>query len=109
MKPSVLTRYRVMAYTTAVTLLVFCTLIILDRGFGIGDTLLVSQVHGFLYLVYVVFAFDLGLKAKWSMGKLLWILVAGCLPTVAFFVERRITQEITPLLVTERAEAPAEV
>ncbi|KRV49431.1 hypothetical protein AQ490_20835 [Wenjunlia vitaminophila] len=109
MKPSVLTRYRALAYITAVTLLVFCVFIILDRGFGIGDTMVISQIHGLLYLIYVVFAFDLGLKAKWPMGKLLWVLVAGCLPTVAFFVERRIHREVTPLLATGPSQTPANV
>lgn len=98
MKSSVLTRYRVMAYVTAVTLLIFSVFIVLDHGFDVGSDLVVSQVHGVLYFIYVIFAFDLGQKVKWSFGKILWVLVAGCIPTAAFFVERRVTREITPLL-----------
>ncbi|GAB2601238.1 DUF3817 domain-containing protein [Streptomyces capparidis] len=108
MKPSVLTRYRVMAYITAVWLLVFTVCIILKYGFDTGDTMLVSQIHGVLFLVYVVFAFDLGVKAKWPFGKLLWVLVAGCVPLAAFFVERRVAREVAPLLETDEAEAPAQ-
>lgn len=74
MKSNVLSRYRVMAYITAVWLLVFTVAIIMKYGFDTGDTMLISQIHGVLFIVYVVFAFDLGSKAKWPFGKLLWVL-----------------------------------
>lgn len=107
MKSNVLTRYRVMAYVTAVWLLVFTGFIISKYAFQVGDTMLVSQIHGVLFIVYVIFAFDLGSKARWPFGKLLWVLVAGCIPAAAFFVERRITQEIKPLVESDTATAPA--
>ena len=43
-------------------------------------TLVVSQIHGVLFIIYLVFAFDLGSKAKWPFGKLLWVLVSGTIP-----------------------------
>lgn len=96
MKKSVLTRYRVMAYVTAVMLLVLCTCMIFKYGFDKGEdiTLVVSQIHGVLYIVYLVFAFDLGSKAKWPLGKLAWVLLSGTIPTAAFFVERKISHEL---------------
>lgn len=96
MKKSVLTRYRVMAYVTAVMLLVLCTCMVFKYGFDTGEgvTLVVSQIHGVLYIVYLVFAFDLGAKAKWPLGKLVWVLLAGTIPTAAFFVERKISHEL---------------
>ncbi|MEU0279964.1 DUF3817 domain-containing protein [Streptomyces sp. NPDC088147] len=106
MKQSVLSRYRVMAYVTAVWLLVFTVAIILKYGFDTGDTMLISQIHGVLFIVYVVFAFDLGTKAKWPFGKLLWVLAAGCIPVASFFVEPKITREARPL-VTDREPATA--
>ncbi len=98
MKQSVLTRYRVMAYVTAVWLLVFTGAIVLKYAFQIGDTMLISQIHGVLFIIYVVFAFDLGSKAKWPFGKLLWVLAAGCIPVASFFVEPKITREAKPLV-----------
>jgi integral membrane protein len=100
MKRSVLTRYRVMAYITAVMLLVLCTCMVFKYGFGMGKdlTLVVSQVHGVLYIIYLVFAFDLGSKAKWKFGKLLWVLISGTIPTAAFFVERKVVREVEPLV-----------
>jgi integral membrane protein len=101
MKSSVLTRYRVMAYVTAVMLLVLCTCMIFKYGFGMGEdlTLVVSQIHGLLFMIYLVFAFDLGSKMKWPFGKLLWVLVSGTIPTAAFFVERQVVREAAPLII----------
>ncbi|WP_236239897.1 DUF3817 domain-containing protein [Streptomyces sp. CC228A] len=100
MKSSVLTRYRVMAYVTAVMLLVLCGCMVAKYGFGVGEdvTFVVSQTHGVLYIIYLIFAFDLGSKARWSFGRLLWILLSGTIPFVAFFVERKVTREIQPLV-----------
>ncbi|MFD9501387.1 DUF3817 domain-containing protein [Streptomyces sp. NPDC060035] len=107
MKRSVLTRYRVMAYVTAVMLLVLCTCMVFKYGFDTGEglTLVVSQVHGVLYIIYLIFAFDLGSKAKWPIGKLLWVLVSGTIPTAAFFVERKVVQDVEPLITDGSAQA----
>ncbi|MEU1202005.1 DUF3817 domain-containing protein [Streptomyces sp. NPDC005813] len=98
MKKSVLTRYRVMAYVTGV-LLVLLTLgviakYVLDMDGAADFTRVVGIAHGWLYVVYLVFAFDLGSKAKWPVGKQLWVLLAGTIPTAAFFVERRVSREL---------------
>ncbi|MFD7610852.1 DUF3817 domain-containing protein [Streptomyces sp. NPDC059828] len=107
MKKSVLTRYRVMAYVTAVMLLVLCTCMVFKYGFDMGEdvTFAVSQIHGILYIIYLIFAFDLGSKAKWPFGKLLWVLISGTIPTAAFFVERNVVREVEPL-ITDAAPAP---
>ncbi|RLL68956.1 DUF3817 domain-containing protein [Streptomyces sp. Z26] len=108
MKKSVLTRYRVMAYVTAVMLLLLCGCMVFKYGFDKGEdlTFVVSQAHGLLYIVYLVCAFDLGQKARWPFGKLLWVLLSGTIPTAAFFVERRIVRETEPLL-TDAPGTPA--
>ncbi|MFJ4676041.1 MULTISPECIES: DUF3817 domain-containing protein [Kitasatospora] len=102
MKQSVLTRYRAMAYVTGV-LLILLTLgviakYVLDISGASGFTTAVGIAHGWLYVVYLAFAFDLGTKAKWPMGKLLWTLLAGTVPTAVFFVERRVVREVAPLV-----------
>jgi len=111
MKRSVLTRYRVMAYVTAVMLLILCVCMIFKYGFdrGEGLTLVVSQIHGVLYIIYLVFAFDLGSKAKWPMGKLAWVLLSGTIPTAAFFVERKVVREVEPLIADAAPAATAKV
>ncbi|WP_329334585.1 DUF3817 domain-containing protein [Streptomyces sp. NBC_00663] len=98
MKKSVLTRYRVMAYVTGV-LLVLLTLGVIAKYLFKMDgadsfTSVVGIAHGWLYVIYLVFAFDLGSKAKWPVKKQLWVLLAGTIPTAAFFVERKVTREL---------------
>ncbi|MFD9336768.1 DUF3817 domain-containing protein [Streptomyces sp. NPDC060028] len=109
MKKSVLTRYRVMAFATAVMLLVLCTCMIFKYGFDKGAdlTFVVSQAHGVLFMIYVVFAFDLSSKAKWPFGKMLWVMLSGTIPLAAFFVERKVRAEIEPLVTDSLATAKA--
>ena len=98
MKRSVLTRYRVMAYVTGVLLVLLTLGVIAKYGLHVNGadkfTTVIGIAHGWLYVVYLVFAFDLGSKAKWPVGKQLWVLLAGTVPTAAFFVERKVTHEL---------------
>jgi len=110
MKKSVLTRYRVMAYVTGVLLVLLTIGVIakylLDMDGAADFTRVVGIAHGWLYVVYLIFAFDLGSKAKWPVGKQLWVLLAGTIPTAAFFVERKISHELEAR-VAEDAPATA--
>ncbi|BBC32899.1 putative membrane protein [Streptomyces graminofaciens] len=106
-----MTRYRVMAYVTAVLLILLTAGVIAKRvlsldGFD-GFVTVVGFAHGWLYVLYLVFAFDLGNKAKMPVGRLLWVLLAGTVPTAAFFVERRVTREVEPLIIEEATPDPA--
>jgi integral membrane protein len=110
MKQSVLTRYRVMAYVTGVLLVlltigVICKYVLEING-AEGFTRVVAIAHGWLYVIYLVFAFDLGSKAKWPFGKLIWVLLAGTIPTAAFFVERKVTREVAPLVASASDAEP---
>ncbi|MFE9926133.1 DUF3817 domain-containing protein [Streptomyces sp. NPDC005774] len=108
MKRSVLTRYRVMAYVTGVLLVLLTFGMIGKYLLGMGGaadfTQVVSIAHGWLYVLYLIFAFDLGSKLKWPVKKQIWVLLAGTVPTAAFFVERRISRELGSAFA---AETPA--
>ena len=110
MKKSILTRYRALAHITGV-LLVLLTIgmiakYLLKIDGAAAFTSAVGIAHGWLYVLYLVFAFDLGSKAKWPFGKLAWVLLAGTVPTAAFFVERKVTAEVQPL-IADAEPAPA--
>jgi integral membrane protein len=113
MKSSVLTRYRVMAYVTAALLIALTVGVIakylLDIDGASTFTTAVGFAHGWLYVVYLVTAFDLCSKAKWPLGRMAWVLLAGTVPTAAIFVERRVTRELAPLVVAAGAGEPVEV
>lgn len=78
---------------------------VLDISGAAGFTTAVGIAHGWLYVVYLVLAFDLGTKAKWPLPKLAWILLAGTIPTAAFFVERKVSREVAPLIVAPEPAA----
>ncbi|GAA2464678.1 DUF3817 domain-containing protein [Streptomyces macrosporus] len=105
MKKSVLTRYRVMAYVTGVLLILLCLGMVgkylLELDGAETFTSLIGIAHGWLYVLYLVFAFDLSLKAKLPVPRLLWVLLAGTVPTAAFFVERRLSRQVEPLVVDD--------
>ncbi|MBX6748287.1 MAG: DUF3817 domain-containing protein [Micromonosporaceae bacterium] len=90
-----LTRYRVMAYVTGVMLIVLVTGTVIRLT--TGDRTLVAIVgpaHGFLYMVYLVTAFDLAVRAKWRFVRTVLVLLAGTVPFVSFIAERAATRWI---------------
>jgi integral membrane protein len=103
----VLTRFRVMAYLTGVMLLVLCAGMI-NRYVFHGSpqlSLVISQIHGFLYIVYVGFTFDLGMKMGWKAKKMVLTLLAGTIPFCSFIAERRVVAEVTPKLAAQAVAA----
>jgi integral membrane protein len=100
-----LTRYRVMAYVVGVLLLVLVFVAMPLKYFADQPTLvaIVGPLHGFLYMVYLVTAFDLAVRAKWPFLRTLWILLAGTVPVMSFVAERKVTRWIRQPAVTEVA------
>ena len=100
-----LLRYRVMAYIVG-TLLVVLTLIGLPLKYGYGDDRVVLWTgipHGWLYMVLLLTAFDLGRRARWSWGRLVLIALAGTIPFLSFIAERSATRDVREKLAREQA------
>ncbi|MQA02132.1 MAG: DUF3817 domain-containing protein [Streptosporangiales bacterium] len=89
-----LTRYRVMAYVTGVLLilLVFVAMPLKYLGGIEWPTVVIGQVHGYLYMIYLVAAVDLARRVRFSFQRMVAMFLAGVVPTVAFFCERRVTR-----------------
>jgi integral membrane protein len=104
-------RYRVMAYITGVLIIVLCFVGIPLQIAGHPQVQqYVGEVHGFLYIVYVIMAFLLALKLR--MRLLSWrtilLLLAGTIPVLTFVVERWMTRRyITPALLAAEEGATA--
>lgn len=99
---SALNFYRVMAYIVGVMLLVLCVAMVVKYGFD-SDTMvaIVGPIHGFLYMIYLVAAINLGLiKARWSVGYLLLVLIAGTIPFLSFVMERSVTERARRRIAT---------
>lgn len=89
-----LTRYRIMAWIVGVGLVV---LVFVGVPLQVwADTPQVAAVvgtaHGFLYIVYLLVAFDLAVRRRWSIGKSVLVLGAGTVPFLSFVVERWVTR-----------------
>jgi integral membrane protein len=99
-------RYRVMAYITGVLIIVVCFAgiplqVAANNTFIVND---IGTVHGFLYIVYVIFAYILARKLKMKMGPTVLLLLAGTVPIMTFFVERWMMRTyIRPALDAEPA------
>lgn len=95
---SALTRYRVIAYIVGVMLLVLLFVAMPLKYFGDNPAVMnvVGPMHGFLYVVYLLGAFDLARRLHWPLLRLLLVALAGTIPFVSFYAERKVTHELTP-------------
>jgi integral membrane protein len=82
-----------MAYVTGVVLSTCCLF-----GFSFwpwsvskGVASIMWTAHGYLYMVYLVTAFMLAVRARWSVVKTLLVMAAGTIPLMSFVAERRVT------------------
>ena len=50
-------------------------------------------VHGWVYVVYVLVAIQFSVKARWSMKKMIWLILAGTLPIASIAAERRVVRQ----------------
>lgn len=91
-----LVRYRVMAYVVG-TLLVVLVLVGLPLKYllDIPDVVTWTAIpHGWLYMVLLLTALDLGRRAQWSWTRLLLIALAGTIPFLSFVAERSATTDV---------------
>jgi integral membrane protein len=93
-KRSLLLQYRVLAFTTAILLivLVFVGIPLQVAAGRPGVVNVVGTMHGILYLVYLVVAFRLTWALKIPIWQMLLVLLAGTVPFCAFVAERKMTK-----------------
>lgn len=100
-----LLRYRVMAYIVGI-LLVVLTLVGLPLKYLFNDDRVViwtGMPHGWLYMILLITAYDLGRRVHWSWKRLLLIALAGTVPFLSFVAERSATRNVQDYLAAERA------
>ncbi len=93
-----LIRYRIIAWTVGVVLLVLVLVAMPIKYIGGNDALvaIVGPIHGFLFIVYVVLTFDLGRRAKWPLGRMVLVMLAGTIPFLSFWAERKVSHSWIP-------------
>lgn len=88
-------RYRVAAYIVGWGLLILCAAMVLKYAFGIDRAVAIwGPIHGALFVGYVILAFDLAYKDRWSPLGTLWVLIAGTIPFVSFIAERQVERKV---------------
>lgn len=91
-----LLRYRIMAYLVG-TLLVVLVCVGLPLKYLGGNNIVVLWTaipHGWLYMILLITAFDLGRRASWGWSRLIMIALAGTVPFLSFVAERIATQDV---------------
>ncbi|MHA6513432.1 DUF3817 domain-containing protein [Tessaracoccus sp. Z1128] len=100
-----LTRYRIMAYVVGVLLVVLvCVGLPLKYIWGDGRVVLwTGMPHGWLYMVLLITAYDLGRRVKWSIRWFLAIMAAGTVPFLSFVAEHFATKNVRATLAASES------
>lgn len=95
--------YRTLAFVVGV-LLIFGTFVAIPLRYltaegsdaqRLGETLSwVWVVHGWIYIGYVIVAFLLARRERWSPGFTILMLAAGLIPVLIFWVEHQVARRL---------------
>ena len=91
-------RFRVMAIICGVlSLILWFFYMPAKYGFHLERTqpniIWITQIHGALYIFYVLAALQLSVKMRKSIAGMLWMILAGTLPVASFVLERRVVRQ----------------
>ncbi len=104
-------RYQLMANIVGVLIIPLFFFTGLHLGFGgyKAELAIFGVAHGYLYIVYLVVAGYLALKARLHIPWIILMFGAGLVPGLTFVVEWIVvTRKIQPLLAAQAAEAEAQ-
>jgi integral membrane protein len=94
--------FKVMAFVVGVGLLILVAEMILKYGFSKDWLDFWPQPHGFIYIVYLVATANLGFKVGWSLGRMVLVMLAGVVPFLSFWAERKVADETEARLAAAR-------
>ncbi len=117
-----LTRYRVLAYTTGVFLLLLTLHVIVQWRQSVSDNIPFSDAeglgrwlpggefwipagHGWLYLAYVIASLDLWFRTRLPALRMVLVVLAGTVPGMSFVAEHWVSGRVRPMAaaIVERA------
>ena len=100
-----LTRYRVMAYVVGILLVVLvCVGLPLKYIWRDGRVVTwTGMPHGWLYMILLITAYDLGRRVKWSIKWFLLIMAAGTVPFLSFVAEHFATKNVRATIAASQA------
>jgi integral membrane protein len=91
-----LLRYRVIAIVVGIGLLALVLIGMPLKYLGDNSSVvaIVGPAHGALYVLYLIAAFELSQRSKWSWKGTLAVLLAGTIPFLSFVAERIVTRTV---------------
>jgi integral membrane protein len=96
--------FKVMAILVGIGLLVLCLGMVLKYGFdrpGLSEFW--DAKHGLLYMIYVFTTASLGHRMRWSPGRMVAVMLAGVVPFLSFWAERKVASYVEGQLATHEA------
>ena len=90
-----LTRFRIAAFVVGVGLLILLVAMLLKYAFDQPWAVVAwGPIHGVLYIGYVLLAFDLAYKDRWSAKGTILVLLAGVVPVLSFYAEHVVNKKV---------------
>jgi integral membrane protein len=105
---SALRRLRLVSAPEAVSFLLLLVCSVLKRTTDFNAVPVMGAVHGFLFVLYVIFWVVAWYRAKWSLKTAALYFVLSVLPTGGFFAERRLRREAEDAVIASRARQEQE-
>ena len=93
-----LIRYRIIAWIVGVVLIVLVVIGMPLKYLADNDAVVagVGPAHGFVFMVYLVATFDLGRRVGWPLARMLLVMLAGTIPFLSFWAERKVSHSWIP-------------
>jgi hypothetical protein len=93
-----MSRFRLMSILCGTTLLIFAFIYMPAKyGFDLieegSNFRFFSIFHGYLYIVYILTVLQLGVQKGMSYKTMAGLILAGTIPFVSFFTERKIAKK----------------
>ncbi|MGY0069831.1 DUF3817 domain-containing protein [Streptomyces sp. QTS137] len=100
---SALRRLRLVSGPEAISFLLLLVASVLKRTTEFNAVPALGAIHGFLFVVYVLFWADAWNRAKWTLKTAAFYFLMSVLPTGGFFAERRLKREAEDAVIASRA------
>lgn len=99
--------YQVMAWIVGVLLVVLVCVGMPLKYIWHNDAVVTytGVPHGWLYMILIISAFNVGRRVQWSWGRLIGIALAGTVPFLSFVAERYATKDVRQKLDQVREDA----
>lgn len=90
-----LTRFRIIAWIVGVVLIALVVVGMPLKYLADNDAVVaaIGPAHGFLFILYVLATFDLGRRLHWPLPRMVLYMLAGTIPFLSFYAERKVTAE----------------